>query len=295
MQPFTPPTLDQWLEKANVDLKGVKTTDDLNYVVEEGLSVNPFLTSANTTALPPILGINTINGVHIQETDATLWNSTALSALAHGVQGLSIKLGHNTSWETLFCGIYLDMITLYVDTADVPNETRQSLSAYIDAQHPGHSQHILWKDKTLSSNLSYIDRQRYLAQWTNDADKLSIEVQLKKDFLAQIAELKSIRHRWSQLGKNPRKLHITTALPEILYTTGDRQDLIEIHYYMLSAYLGQADLVLSLPYTAHNQSIARLSQNIAHILTLETKVNQVQDPTAGAYIIDELIHQFLAI
>jgi hypothetical protein len=114
-----------------------------------------------------------------------------------------------------------------------------------------------------------------------------ISIELKPDFLAQIAEIRQI-HRFFQqpdFAGLPFFIACTSVIP--------REDWSQIHpmipitYQLLSAHLGMSHAAFG-PDTSHEEELVRQSLFCQHVFQEESRIGKVADPMAGAYMTDQI-------
>ena len=283
----------EWVEKANVDLKGKTQAENLKYEVEEGFSISPFLTQKEVQQRPSIKGPQTMAGVKIIAETDKIANQNSKEMLNYGAQVLAFRVSGDTDLNLLFDGIFLDMITviLFIDHAE---NIRSKVEQYLTSNYKQKQTDVRISDEKntfhLKTDVSF--RQRITAAnnfMDQKNDDLCIVVELKKDFLAQISELRALRTLTHSLNK---KVFIASVTYEDSNT--DIHPLIINNYLLMSAYLGMSDAAFGIPY-GEDYELARLSLNIHNVLKEESSFNFVTDPTAGAYIIEKITTELLGV
>jgi hypothetical protein len=283
----------EWLAKANVDLKGKTQAENLKYEVEGGISISPFLTQKDVHQRPSIKGPQTLAGIEIIAKTDKIANQKSKEMLNYGAQVLAFRVSGDTDLDQLFDGIFLDMITviLYIDLAE---NIRSKVQQYLNSKYQQTQTDVRISDEKntfyLKEDLSF--RQRIIAAGNfmdQKNDDLYMIVELKKDFLAQISELRALR---TLIHSQNKKVFIASVTNEDGNT--DVHPLIVNNYLLMSAYLGMSDVAFGVPY-GEDHELARLSLNIHNVLKEESSFNFVTDPTAGAYIIEKITTELLDI
>lgn len=309
---FNTQTREEWIAKANQDLKGKKDANEFIYFVEEGLQISPFQTNDFVPTAYTIEGPNTISGVIIGET--TEANQVARKFLDNGAQALAFDVNASTNYENLFDGIHLDMITTYIMVSN--NDLDQNkLFEYISSRYSGKSTDIVIGDnlasdsfKKIVTSLNHATTFRNRIQQITNAFRALVneseyqnavlKLSLKKDFLAQIAELRAIRVIWSNVLEEKKitftPLNIISTIDILDDHSEEVHPLIQANYLLMSAYMGMSDIAFGLPYSS-DPEMARLSLNIQHIFKEESLLDRVIDPTRGSYIIESLTDQMVKI
>ncbi|HMU03273.1 MAG TPA: methylmalonyl-CoA mutase family protein [Saprospiraceae bacterium] len=309
---FNTQTREEWIAKANQDLKGKKDANEFIYFVEEGLQISPFQTNDSAPTTYTIEGPKTISGVIIGDTNEA--NQVARKFLENGAQALAFDVISGTNYENLFEGIHLDMITTHLMSSN--NDLDQNkLSEYISKSYSDKNvdiiidgNHTSGSFKKIVTSLDYTTSFRLRIQQItktfrnladgNEYQNTVIKLSLKKDFLAQIAELRAIRVIWSKVLEEKKiiftPLTIISTIDILDELNDDIHPLIQANYLLMSAYMGMSDIAFGLPCSSDSE-MARLSLNIQHIFKEESLLDQVVDPTRGSYIIESLTDQMVKI
>ncbi|MBK9733630.1 MAG: hypothetical protein IPO92_01155 [Saprospiraceae bacterium] len=298
---------ESWMAKSNKDLKEKIRAEDLKYFVEPGLEFNPFLTGESTSNRLPVIGPKTIPGVYIDILDSHEANLMAIEMLSGGTASLAIAVDEKSDFDILFEGIYLDMIRLVLVVKSGFEEVRQHLDTFFKEHNTDFPKEIIIKSEkyikgfknavgNLKSDLSFQKRLNLAASILNNhvgqgLENLTIEISLKQDFLAQIAELRAIRILWANiLNSNNASFYPLTIITNIdtcNQNIKDKHPLIAVNFMLMSAYFGMSDIAFGCP-VSEEKEMARLSLNIQHIFKEESLLDKVKDPTAGSYIIESL-------
>ncbi len=305
-------TREAWIAKANLDLKGKKDANGLVYNVEEGLQISAFQTSDPSHVYAPIVGPQTKSGVMISSSPES--NGIAKKLLENGVEALSFVIEKDTDFDILFEGIYLDMITVVLVCTNDDIDLSE-LDAYLSKNYADKNVDIILKNNknqikhksivvTLDHNDSFKTR---IANASSTIKKVVssgnyknsvIDVSLKRDLLAQIAELRAIRMIWSQILESQNMpftpLSIITNTDILLGNVDDVHPLIQVNYLLMSAYFGMSDVAFGLPY-ADDPEMSRLCLNIHHIFREESLLDRVSDPTCGSYVVEALTRKMIKI
>ena len=132
--------------------------------------------------------------------------------------------------------------------------------------------------------------------------QIAFSIPVGKDFLQQIAKLKTLRllwHRVSQIhsieGFGASDLYIHTRSE--VFTEEKFQphgNMLKATSAAMSAVLGGCDALTILPEDEDNSMMNRVSRNVSTILREESHLDKVSDAFAGAYILEDMIHAFAA-
>jgi Methylmalonyl-CoA mutase len=309
---FNTQTREEWIAKANLDLKGKKNANDFLYFVEEGLQISSFQTHDSVQTNYAIDGPSTIPGVIIGDTKDD--NQIAKKLLENGAHALAFDVDASTNFADLFDGIYLDMITTYL-VSPKGDIDQNKLSEYISNNYSDKNIDIIIDGNIISKNFKKVittldhttNFRGRILQFTNTFRALSdeseyqdavLKLSLKKDLLAQIAELRAIRIIWSKILEEKNISFTPLTIISTLDILNDQNDeihpLIQANYLLMSAYMGMSDIAFGLPYSSEPE-LARLSLNIQHIFKEESLLDRVIDPTRGSYIIESLTDQMVRL
>lgn len=282
---------EEWIAKANADLKGKINAEEVMYKVEEGISLSPFLTDKDVILTESLGGPATMAGIKIVAPSANQANKKALEMLNSGAQVLAFDIDQDIDFDIIFKGIYLDMISVVLFCSH-PNAVNRKLDHFIKENYPSKSTDVKVINIASLVNLSFDEsfdtRLHKVANLLkSNENKLYLSVELKKDFLAQIAELRAIRKL-----AGTKNLCVMGQISSTAFEESDIHPLIISNYLLMSAYIGMADMAFGITYE-DDRELARLCLNIHNILKEESGINFVTDPTAGAYIIEKLTAEMM--
>ncbi|MGB4958132.1 MAG: methylmalonyl-CoA mutase family protein [Saprospiraceae bacterium] len=293
---FKKPTKSEWTDKVERDLKGKKSIHELAYQVEKGWTIDPFLTHEDGLSSEIILGSKPLSCVEITGMTEVELNKKAKQMLQLGAAALILNIEPEYDLKMLFSEIYLDMITVILKVNGSGNAFEQKLKIFLADQYPSQNIAIrILDDAThvirLSYQMSFQDRIQTFAKAIKNISGnhqiQMVEVELKKDFLAQISELRALRLLWAESTQKHIKLHIITSIHPEVFADTDIHPLIVCNYLLMSAYMGMSDIVSGIPY-GDDEEMARLCLNIHHIFHEEAHLDAVSDPAAGAYMIEKM-------
>jgi len=286
---FEKPTHEEWLEKINKDLKDKKAIEDLDYVVDN-IKFSNFILNNGSTQIQPLEGFLSKSTIMCFGDNTEDKNKNALQSLEWGVESLAFEVSSDEDMVQLFDGIYLNMVDVlcYLDkkTDNVKDYNLRGKNIYIlEKESPSYL--CLNEEETITERIQKFKKHID----STEVETLFLDVYLKEEFLPQIAELRAIRRLWA-LVKNQGKLHVITHIPNRVIKNEDIHPLIVCNYLIMSARIGMADFVMGLPYNS-DPELTRLSINIQHVLTEESRFSEVLDPTAGSYLIEEMTEMFV--
>jgi hypothetical protein len=307
---FEKVSTSEWLKKANIDLKGKKQAEDFIYKVCEGVDCSPFLTEGDVLSAKPIYGPSTKSGVHILADHPIAANSKAIPMLSFGVEALSFDVNDTWDLDLLFGNIYLEMVSVILQVEGSIDVVRHKVDVYIKKKYSGKTTNIiiisakeshdtgiyLKYENTVSERLNLIKGHLDEMALNSSTTAPIIILDLKKDFLAQIAELRAIRKRMEQYKTvHPEiksEVLLISRIHQEAYVSDQIHPLIICNYLIMSSYLGMSDFSFGVPF-ADDVEAARLCLNIQHIFKEESNLGYVSDPVAGSYIIEKLTEQML--
>lgn len=289
---------EEWLSKANIDLKGKLSAESLLYTVDDRISFSPFLMGEDVENCQPVSGPDTRAAIKINSYTDREANTKALEMLNRGAEVIAFDVLPHFDFQVLFKGIFLDMVTVILFCND-KNLANAKLKEYLSKNKSEKDTNVIIfntsecfrlssKKETFSNR---INRIRQELERHSENEKIYLFIELKKDFLTQIAELRAIRKLNETLRNQTGNLFIITEIK----TSPEEENvhpLIIANYLLMSSYLGMADISFGLPWDDDGDT-ARLCLNIHHILKEESGFNFVTDPTAGAYIIEKLTQELI--
>ncbi len=285
-----------WKAKAQADSKGKYDVEQLNYNIENDFIVDAFLTDIENHIVP-ISGIQSSSGLfaEISSGDELISNKRILKQLHNGVDNLILKTRNSVNLSTLLHGIFPDMINIVLltdeDKVSLENEVAQYVSeVYSDKktslciliQNPI----VLKADQKFSTRLTSFSMAMQSA--LSDC-KMTVVVELKTDFIAQIAELRAMRYVWAQSGRSDHDLQIISIVPSIEHPEVNR--MIISNYLLMSGFIGNSNIIA--PTLQDDDESVRLMINMMHIFREESRLDLVSDPLAGAYLPDAITKQMI--
>lgn len=287
-----------WKSKVDLDLKGKKVASDFSYNVENDFFISPFLTQADTSSIERDPNQHTKSCVWINDNDIKAANLTALNYLNLGAEYLIIEVGNDWSLNVLLKDIHLEMIgiVLIAKTENILLNTQ--LRAYLDVNYVNKTTDISiihHEDVWFSFEDTFKKRLKKFSQLSKaykPNEQQFIIIALKKDFFAQISELRAIRKIWANDGNKPNNLTVIALAEAQNIINTDVHPLIIINYLLMSAHLGMSDVAVFRA-KDDDEDLARLSLNIQHIFKEESNLGVVSDPVAGAYILETLTNEMV--
>jgi methylmalonyl-CoA mutase len=130
------------------------------------------------------------------------------------------------------------------------------------------------------------------------AERIFFSINLSTDFIIEIAKLKVLRMLWhkilnaygSTLQSKSILIHATCEawISESFEPHGN---LLKATTAGMAAILGGCTSITLAPADEADERLARIAQNISHILREESHINKVADPTAGSYYLEQLIRE----
>lgn len=283
---------EEWKSKIDLDLKGKKNAADFAYDVEGDYFVDPFITSVAQQELFTNFAPSK-SCIKIQSLDTSIANVQAKKYLNYGVSALIFTIDEATDYSVLFNEIYVELIDVFLLVAGNQSIAIANWDKYLQDNPSAHSIILLNNQvNKLSADLTFKNRltsfTSFLSKHKN-GQKAIIMLEMKNDFLAQVAELRAMRSIWQNNDLKSEDLLIISTLAEEAIGQSEVNPLIVANYMMMSAYFGMANFVCG--FSDQDEELARLSVNIHHIFREENLITQVQDPTNGSYIIEALTTQ----
>ncbi len=129
---------------------------------------------------------------------------------------------------------------------------------------------------------------------------ISLSLTSDDNFFVTIAKLKALRLLWYQLSQafeisfyTPDKLHLHVISEK--WTSEDFQphgNMLKNTTHALASIFGGCNSLSLCPEDDLNDTMNRIGLNVSNILKEECHLNKVSDPLAGAYAIENMVHQF---
>ncbi|WKK65545.1 methylmalonyl-CoA mutase family protein [Lutimonas zeaxanthinifaciens] len=135
-QEFIPPTKQEWIDKANVDLKGADFDKRLVWKNLNGINLQPFYTLDDQKELLNNTGINSeevVNFRRINAKDAKIANQLGIKAVEEGMNGLIFEINSTVSPEQLLNDNALDEVSVSFDIAGESGTFISAYKAYIQS------------------------------------------------------------------------------------------------------------------------------------------------------------------
>ena len=290
-------SFEHWKDAIQKYIKD-KSISDFEHKVGGGITFNPFAHHENT---PDVVGLipwprSTSLGLVLSTSSN---NKSILKALEFGLQAFKLNVSSEVDFSGLLEGVNLEYLntTFYTDIS----ESNTALSNYLQNKYPNTKLHEIscnqklsgnWGDSKMLVSASNEDEPiDSLVEICNkirslDQTPFTIEVKIGQKFFLEIARLRALRLLVANLTENKNfEIHTHISLSEVDL---DHSDYIKKTAALLSAYLGGSNVVFLGLLEDHLDNNTRLEMNIQHILQLESKLNNYQDPMGGSYFMEDL-------
>ena len=287
-QKFAKPTVSEWVAKINKDLKGAKTSDDLRYTIEDGLSVSA-IQSYKAQELKPI----SRNSEHLVashiDTQKPNCNATIKKLLNVGLNTLILDAYFDVDYNMVLNAVILDYIQLVIYPMD--DGAEQKVLDYLKDQ--GADMDKVYTPNSLR-NLIHVPYSGSVSEQLSEllnsvsesrGNDLLLIMDAQKDFLSEVSKIRAAHILIANLGKALNKeikyklLSHTKALSEEVH------ELIQSSYMGLAAIIGEADGIVSVTIDPKYRLNAVHTYNL---LTMESYLGKVSDPAAGSNLIEEM-------
>jgi methylmalonyl-CoA mutase len=128
---------------------------------------------------------------------------------------------------------------------------------------------------------------------------ISVSLNCNQNFFITIAKLKALRFLWYQLARSfeienyfPGDFHIHAFSEKWSTEKFDPHgNIIKNTVHALAAVCGGCNSLTLCPEDENNELMNRVAINVSNILKEESHLDKVFDPLAGAYAIDNMVHQ----
>lgn len=180
----------------------------------------------------------------------------------------------------------------------LPNFSFLSVQEKNDPEDPQEMPHELARLLAkISEYITYLKLNRIQPQTI--IHHMTVELHVGTSYLLEIAKLRAFRLLWGNLLKGfgmnplqPLKLLVHTSQED--FVEDANQNMIRSTTMAMSAALGGATAIHILPSdvrTGQSTDFSRrIARNIHHLLTMESHLHHVVDPTAGSYYIEQATH-----
>ncbi|MEZ4909358.1 MAG: methylmalonyl-CoA mutase family protein [Saprospiraceae bacterium] len=285
---FSPVSVVEWKEHISRGLKDGQNINDFKYLIGDCIEMDPFVGFDTHKSYVPLDTRIPKSCIRIPLSSNT--NKIALQVLNFGIESILINIDQTVDFESLFNGIDLSAISLYLMVED--SMVKDDLNRYLSDRYVGISidvHYIPSSSNTQIITLDWCDRwkemKHTLTSFNVESNDHYIITTCKDEFLVQVAELRAVRKVWQNNANNTQcTLHQMVFIP--LESVEDIHPLIPINYRIMSAYLGGADVIF-FDYVEDIELI-RLTANIHHILREESRFTIVKDPMVGSYVIEDI-------
>jgi hypothetical protein len=258
----------EWLAKVEKDLKG-KPMDGLNWEVE-GEVYSPFWHANDLAEKPASIKSSGICqlGVKIDVNDPKEANQLALTALSGGANFLyffDIDDSHKSEdyRDTLYAGILTDIVEVVWHNSPKP---------------------------FLSYTLDNVEKELLMFSVLPERPRI-LWMELSGNYFQDIATLRAVRLCANLIAKT---YDVTPLFKIGVIVKGDAADpntaKIRSTAHAMAAMTGGADILMIEPADGDGDNTfeRRIARNIHNLLQEESHLNQVADPAAGSYYIENL-------
>jgi len=288
---FDKPTLTDWISKINTDLKGPKTAEEIQYLIEEGLSIDAIQAYTGDETRPAIQrpqSDQAIVAAHI-DTRSSQANKQILDMLNAGLNAVILDIYPETDYTKVLDSVILDYIQLVMHSDDEVALDKgvsyfNSISADMSkVYHPKHNRqliHIPIQDK-ISDQISDLLSKVY----SSDAEELLLIVDGQTNFLSEVAKHRAIHILIANLAKAQNKTINYKLVSHPKARQSEVHELIQSTYMALAATLGQADGLVAV---ANDSKYQLNAVHISNLMSMEAHVDKVNDPAAGSDLIEKI-------
>lgn len=294
-----------WYEKALKDLKGASIESlQSNWAV---LKINPYYAIEDLEAIPdyhvPIRTNNAWTGYTIVEGgDEKAANTKAIKAVHQGAEGILFRLNGTPDFDTLLHGIDLQKIRIAFDGnidatafARFCENTGIAIQGFSEMQ--GAKLSSAFKSSIIRSDKD--DALEELIELINKAKQNfssyhAVEIRIGTNYFLDIARVRVLRKLLSELlvvGQIvPEDIFIitrSTAWTNLDYAP--HENMLKATTAAMAAVIGGCDALIVEPGGPEAQE-ELVAGNISSLLKHESYLDQVADPAAGSYFIENLTH-----
>ena len=332
---------DDWNRIASLELDGSEPINHLQWKDSDNLSYLPLYDKSDAEAFSMLRNYDLpaskdgiygskkwLNQPPLATVDVKNSNSTALSLLEGGADGIFFHINNEIDFNSLLQGIHpqycelsftgdvgrvhLDSLAKYCNDEKILSgcifsEKQLSLTDIPDnlcAEGKFHPLGILLKQDSSANEITaalmrgvlLFDQAQDIEIGRSLVNKIAFSFPAEISFFSNIAKLKSFRILWSRVLAAYSLSSEDTYIHSRCLSYNDPQ--LDPHVNMLnntntamSSILGGCTALSVYPADLNNITAQRISKNVSNILREESHFNKVADPIAGSYIIDTMVLQ----
>ena len=295
---FSKPSVTDWVEKTHTDLKGAKTAAELQYLIEEGLSVDAVQAYTGSESRPAIQrpkDSQAIVAAHL-DTRSGNANKLLLDMLNVGLTTIILNIYPETNYDQVLDGVILDYIeiVLHTDngaTLDKALTHLQSVSMDMNrVYHPNHHRRLI--HVSLQESITDQVANTIAQVSSSDAKEILLIVDGQTDFLSEVAKHRAIHILIANVEKALDKTITYKLVSHPKARQTEVHELIQSSYMALSAMIGQADGLVAVV----NDSKYQLNAiHISNLMSMESHIDKVNDPAAGSDLIEEMTDEICKV
>jgi len=327
---FQAPNRQQWMEKAEKELKG-KPLEALSWKIDHGLTVPPIFFQDDIDPLFAFSSqkSNWTIGDKYLISDPVQTNKDLLAALAMGLEGVHLRV--NTSldkaqWTALFDQVILSYITIVLETDSLPATDLSGLAEFLQGADWNKEQFIILTHdadacpeslkeclytrggftipieesvQALSTQLRHAELNLQASLKNNGAGKrYHFQLDLSSNFYLNVIYTQALNILWQNIldanGIDPQTPIFIQGIISDQGGLDENTQKINATIQAVSAVVAGVDfLQIETAGKTENKSFnRRINRNIQHLLKLESYMDYVENPSAGAYYFDALTKEF---
>ena len=296
---FPAQSKDDWQAKVLADLKG-KSLEDLQYDLEDGLSV-PFYLSSEDLAVINAYPINNmpkgwVNYKKIEVKEVKRANQEAVNALRASATGIIFSLQEPVDLDELFREIEVDKVPVGLELNHIAAKSIGQIDSYMNSlafvlnensqsNVPGalfiklDREGLIGALEQLCSELDSNNNAAY--------EKVTIRTNIGVNFFGEISKLRAIRALANAYF--PETNISIIAVSQAWYSEDyePHGNMLKSTTACTSAALGGADGILCEPESDHAME-KRIALNVPAMLKDESFLDKVADPLKGTYYVEYL-------
>jgi hypothetical protein len=281
---FDRKTKEDWINQIQKELKGKIAIEELNFKIDE-ISLSPISHIEKLKAYTPIYRKEpTKAGICIENSNIS--NETILNFLSLGAMTLKINVNEVIDLS----GVLFEMIEIHLNAK----------SNLLKVKHTFHKESLLTYGDDGEFTLVRLNFENDFSvefaskiKDTLEQRKLYLEITLSDNFYKNICGIRALRVLMANISKKANHdfgYLINVNLPSTSKFEDEETALIAHTYKCMASYIGGADYVFQ---EITNHDFDRTSFHIQNLITLESKMNQVQDPVCGSPFFEELTEKMV--
>ncbi len=326
---FAAAGFSDWEAAAREELNGANPQEKLTHSFN-GLSIQPFYDQASAFHPKPLLrasdnkflGARTwFNCPRIAVLDTKKANLRALEYLRQGADGILFELEDSVNFKVLLKDIEWPVCSVNFLAKKNPDKISKALADFIKTKKLKgkmfHGALICSTPRETFSKVPFHDigfpikasapveeivegfsmmSSSLRKHFKTHANRVAFSVTMGTDFFVEVAKLRAMRMVWVRFLTATKTRSTPLFIHVLLPAWTDKKydpngNMLKSTTAAMAAILGGCDVLTVEPEDSNHPMMSRVALNVSNILREESYLNQVADPLAGAYFIEDLARQ----